>query len=78
MRHNLSKSQLIRSGKGFFAITLIILLCSLSAYAQPGRKIIQERIEKAKISFIKERLLLTDEQSVRFWPVYNEFSAKRR
>jgi hypothetical protein len=78
MRHILFISQLTRSGKLFFAIALIVILFSLSVSAQPDRKVMQERIEKAKISFIRERLSLTDEQSVKFWPVYNEFSAKRR
>ena len=36
------------------------------------------QLENAKIAFITSRVTLTQEQAVRFWPLYNEFSAKRR
>jgi hypothetical protein len=78
MRKKFTKSQLIKSENVFFIISLILFFFSSLANAQPARKQMQERIEKAKISFITERLLLTNEQSVKFWPVYNEFSAKRK
>ncbi|MGB3619100.1 MAG: Spy/CpxP family protein refolding chaperone [Catalinimonas sp.] len=41
---------------------------------RPGR----ERIEQAKIAMITSRLDLTVEQAQAFWPVYNEFSDRRR
>ncbi len=64
-----------------------LVLASSSVHAQAqgerggfgGRK--AERLgqlENAKIAFISSRVSLTQEQAQRFWPLYNEFSAKRR
>jgi Spy/CpxP family protein refolding chaperone len=55
-------------------------ISGLAVYAQhPGmKKDRHEQIEKARIAFITERLSLTNEQSAKFWPVYNEFSDRRR
>jgi Spy/CpxP family protein refolding chaperone len=63
-----------------YLLILIMMLSVSMAQAQPpgGKKERQEQIEKAKISYITERLSLTETQSPKFWPVYNEFSAKRR
>jgi hypothetical protein len=36
------------------------------------------KIQDAKIAIITNRLNLTPEQSKDFWPIYNEFSAKKR
>ena len=36
------------------------------------------QLENAKIAFLTSRLSLTPEQAQRFWPVYNEFTTKRR
>lgn len=43
---------------------------------QPGARISQ--LDNAKIAFITSRLTLSQDQAQRFWPVYNEFVAKRR
>jgi Spy/CpxP family protein refolding chaperone len=37
-----------------------------------------KRIQDAKVAIITNRLNLTPEQSAGFWPVYNEYSQKRR
>lgn len=44
--------------------------------AQPGGRLNQ--LDNARIAFITARLTLTQDQAQRFWPVYNEFVAKRR
>ncbi|RZK45094.1 MAG: hypothetical protein EOO59_21365 [Hymenobacter sp.] len=44
--------------------------------AQPGGRLTQ--LDNARIAFITARLTLTQEQAQRFWPIYNEFVAKRR
>jgi hypothetical protein len=61
-----------------------------AAQAQPGnerrggRPVGERRSERlgqldnAKIAFLTTRLSLSQEQAQRFWPVYNEFTAKRR
>ncbi|MBF9141179.1 hypothetical protein [Hymenobacter properus] len=36
------------------------------------------QLENAKIAFITNRVSLTQDQAQKFWPLYNEFSAKRR
>lgn len=38
----------------------------------------REKIESARIALITDRLNLTPEQAQVFWPVYNEFTDKRR
>jgi len=43
---------------------------------RPGGRLTQ--IENAKIAFITNRISLTQEQAQKFWPLYNEFSARRR
>ncbi|GAA4383121.1 hypothetical protein GCM10023186_24010 [Hymenobacter koreensis] len=37
-----------------------------------------ERLEAARVAYITEKLALSTEQSQRFWPLYNEFTDKRR
>jgi hypothetical protein len=39
---------------------------------------IQKRIEAARAAYITERLGLTPEEAEKFWPVYKEFSDKRK
>ena len=36
------------------------------------------QLENAKIAFITNRVSLTQEQAQKFWPLYNEFSDRRR
>lgn len=43
---------------------------------QPSGRITQ--LDNAKIAFITSRLTLSQDQAQRFWPMYNEFVAKRR
>lgn len=43
---------------------------------QAGGRITQ--LDNARIAFITARVSLTQDQAQRFWPVYNEFIAKRR
>jgi Spy/CpxP family protein refolding chaperone len=60
----------------------LLLVLAPTAQAQGGlggRK--GERLaqlENAKIAFITNRVTLTQEQAQKFWPLYNEFSARRR
>ncbi len=69
----------------------IVMTCSIWAlmvvtsvsFAQPGRmkegnpRERKERIESYKIAFITSRLQLTPQEAEKFWPVYNEFDAKK-
>jgi hypothetical protein len=39
---------------------------------------VQERIKNLRIAYITDKLGLTPDQAEKFWPVYREFSDKRR
>jgi Spy/CpxP family protein refolding chaperone len=57
---------------------LFALLTTASAWAQRPSGDEMQRIQDAKIAIITNRLNLTPEQATGFWPVYNEYSQKRR
>ena len=62
-----------------YLILSLLLLTSLGLNAQVDQnREMQEKIKAARIAMITERLNLTPEQAQKFWPIYNEFSAKRR
>ena len=56
-------------------ITTLALILTLSVF---GQKDAAEKIRRAKIALITERLDLSPEQAERFWPIYNEYSKKQR
>lgn len=45
---------------------------------KPVKNKFTDKIESHKIAFITEQLNLTPEESQKFWPLYNEYSAKER
>jgi hypothetical protein len=58
----------------------LLLFVAGNVFAQPGRGMQHRRgqIEAQKIAFITKELELTPQEAQVFWPVYNEFDAKRR
>jgi len=54
--------------------SIMLIWGNLSAQDEKMR----DKIEAARIALITERLNLTPEQAQKFWPVYNEFTDKRR
>jgi hypothetical protein len=70
------------------SLAALLLAAAPAAHAQGGfggqgpggRKAGQRlgQLENAKIAFITNRVSLTQDQAQKFWPLYNEFSAKRR
>ena len=48
------------------------------SYAQRRNEEEMKKIQDAKIAIITNRVNLTPEQSKGFWPMYNEFSQKKR
>lgn len=56
----------------FFCLGLIGTM-----YAQPDPERLKE-IETVKIAYITKEVNLTPKQAEKFWPVYNEYSAKRK
>lgn len=57
---------------------MLLLMVTFTAFGQRRSEEEIKRIQDAKIAIITNRLNLTPEQSVGFWPMYNEFSQKRR
>lgn len=63
----------------FSAMALLLFITTALAAQGPGnRQQNRERIEAQKVAFITEKLELTPAEAQQFWPVYNEFDAKRR
>ncbi len=62
-----------------WSFMLVFLAISMLTYAQKGekRKIIKEKIESQKVAFITQQLALTTDEAKVFWPVYNEYEAKK-
>jgi len=56
----------------------VALLSITAASAQRKSEEEIKRIQDAKVAIITNRLNLTPEQSTGFWPVYNEYSQKRK
>jgi hypothetical protein len=57
-----------------------LVACAFQLQAQPekNRQEMLNRLEAQRVAFITERLDLTPAEAQVFWPVYNEFEAKRR
>ncbi|OUJ72853.1 Spy/CpxP family protein refolding chaperone [Hymenobacter crusticola] len=61
-------------------VLLFLLAGTIQVHAQTPdqRQERMSRIENAKIAFLTDKLSLTQEQAQRFWPIYNEFTDKRK
>lgn len=69
-------------------LLLALLLGSAEAWAQsaaPAPRVAisqarggRQRLENARIAYITDKLALTPEQAQQFWPLFNEFTAKRK
>lgn len=63
----------------FSALFVSMLTFSISdSHAQGRNEEEIRKIQDAKIAIITNRINLTPEQSKDFWPIYNEFSEKKR
>ena len=66
------------------SLAALLLTLAPAAQAQPGqfgggrRAQRLGQLENAKIAFITNRVSLTQDQAQKFWPLYNEFSDRRR
>lgn len=56
--------------------TVLVLVCSMMALAQPPRG--GQDLEAVKIGFITRRLSLTPDEAKVFWPVYDAYSAEMK
>ena len=57
-------------------IVMFLFLGGVVAWGQD--KAAEQKIQTARIALITERLGLTPGQAEKFWPLYNEFSQKRK
>jgi hypothetical protein len=58
--------------KKFFCTALLILIATVSVFAQPSHKEI-ERIRAIKAAFLTDRLDLSSSQAERFFPIYRSY-----
>lgn len=57
----------------------LLLVCTVSfSFAQQNMEDKRKEVEAAKIAYITKAMNLSPEQAERFWPMYNEYSDKRR
>lgn len=70
--------KLIARHRNLLVFVFVAILSITSASAQRKSEEEIKRIQDAKVAIITNRLNLTPEQSTGFWPVYNEYSQKRR
>jgi len=68
----------IRRYRNTFALLLLTFGAITTADAQRRSEEEIKKIQDARVAIITNRLNLTPEQSTGFWPVYNEYSQKRR
>lgn len=59
-------------------IIMVMLLVFSGTLLTAQSKEALEKIESARIALITERLELTPEQAEKFWPLYREYSEKRK
>jgi Spy/CpxP family protein refolding chaperone len=74
----MNSPKIVNNVKGIILILLFTLFSTAMAWAQRPSGEEMQRIQDAKIAIITNRLNLTPEQSTGFWPIYNEYSQKRR
>ena len=65
--------------KHFISTLMFVLFsCTILISQRPGLERVAEKVEAQKIAFITNALNLTPEESQKFWPLYNEYSAKEK
>lgn len=61
-----------------YLLSIYILLLLTPSFAQRSMEERREQIENAKIAYITQSIDLNNDQATHFWPIYNEYSDKRR
>lgn len=66
----------------FLLLSMLVAWPLAGAQAQRGggqqRQERLSQLESARIAYLTEKIALTPEQAQKFWPLYNEFTGKRR
>lgn len=61
--------------------SLLLLLLAVApalSFAQAGRTERLSQLENARIAYLTDKISLTQDQAQKFWPVYNDFTTRRR
>ena len=65
-------------------LRIVFVLITLPAFAQEDElpaaqdPKVRDKIQAARVAYITDQLALTPEEAEKFWPIYREFSEKRR
>ncbi len=57
---------------------MLLAVVPAASFAQADRQARLNQLENAKIAYITDKISLTQDQAQKFWPVYNDFTNKRR
>ena len=63
--------------KQFLILILILINIPMFAQRQRGERGGKEQLQAQKVAYITNKLQLTPDESAKFWPIYNEWEAKR-
>jgi len=61
-----------------YALLLVVLTSAAFAQSGHGPQNHREQIESQKIAYLTRQLELTPQEAQAFWPVYNQFDARRK
>ncbi|MBB6611185.1 hypothetical protein H7F15_09065 [Pontibacter sp. Tf4] len=64
--------------KRYFLLLIFCVLTFAGTQAVAQDRASKERVEAAKVAFLTDKMELTADQAQKFWPLYNEYEAKRR
>ena len=83
LNHRFAIMPILSSMFRLLSLAALLLAVAPAAQAQGGfgsggRGQRLGQLENAKIAFITNRVSLTQDQAQKFWPLYNEFSTRRR
>ncbi len=83
LNYHFAIMSILSSTFRLLSLAALLLAVAPAAHAQgglgggrKGQRLGQ--LENAKIAFITNRVSLTQDQAQKFWPLYNEFSTRRR
>lgn len=64
------------SKKTYLLLTILTFFVFGNIFSQ-NRKSSRQKIKALKVSYITEKLNLSETEAAKFWPIYNEFEKKR-
>lgn len=64
--------------KRYFLLLIFCMLTFAGTSALAQDRASKERVEAAKVAYLTDKMELSSDQAQKFWPLYNEYEAKRR